>query len=318
MHKDNKNEYNRIVSSLSSALGDEIINALIENSVDEIMLNPDGRMYIRYADGSFYCQGKFDEYKAHIIVRTIATLNKKDIDISSPIIEGEIDFLNARFSALLPPLTKAPCFCMRSLHALNLPYSKLLEQGFITSAQSEAIIGLLKQKSNILICGQTGCGKTSFINSLLGEISAMTPSCRIVCIEDTPELKPWGDNVVNLYTSGKTTMSDLLKASLRLSPDRIVIGEGRSVEALDMVDALSTGHSGGLASLHAGTVEQCLERLKLMISRNSCAPENIDALVSLAIDAVIVLERSPVRRVKTVAKIKGFANNNYLYEILGE
>ena len=112
-------------------------------------------------------------------------------------------------------------------------------------------------------------------------------------------------------------MSDLVKATLRLSPDRIVIGEVRSVEALDMIDALSTGHSGGLASIHAGSVEQCFERLKLLISRNKFAPKNIDKMIALAINAVVILEKSPYRHVKEIALVSDYQNGSFIYQKTG-
>lgn len=127
---------------------------------------------------------------------------------------------------------------------------------------------------------------------MLKRIALFEPFSRIVCIEDTPELKIENDNAVNLVSGPNTSISTLVKATLRLSPDRIVVGEIRAEEALDLIDALSTGHSGGLASIHAGSVLQCLERLKLLISRNPSAPDNIDSMIALAVNAIIILKEN--------------------------
>lgn len=246
----------RITETLKLSLGDNLVNALMSHQVDELMLNPDGKLFVLFKAGNSEIIDNFDDNRAQIIVRTVASLNLKDIPQDSPIIDGKIDFLKARFSAILPPLSKATCFCIRSLHALNLPFEDLIQASFLSEPQAKTLENLLIEKKNILVCGKTGCGKTSFINSILNKITKIDENSRIISIEDTPELELKSTNAVNLYTSKLTSMSDLVKATLRLSPDRIVIGEVRSIEALDMIDALSTGHSGGLASIHAGSVEQ--------------------------------------------------------------
>ncbi len=307
----------RIIETLKLSLGDNLVKALLSHQVDELMLNPDGKLFVLFKDGNNEVIDNFDNNRAQVIVRTVASLNLKDIPLDSPIIDGKIDFLKARFSAILPPLTKATCFCIRSLHALNLPFEDLIKDSFISLKQAKSLEDLLIQRKNILVCGKTGCGKTSFINSILNKLTSIDEYCRIICIEDTPELELKCSNSVSLYTSKSTTMSDLVKATLRLSPDRIVIGEVRSVEALDMIDALSTGHSGGLASIHAGSVEQCFERLKLLISRNKFAPKNIDKMIALAINAVVILEKSPYRHVKEIALVSDYQNGSFIYQKTG-
>ena len=303
---------------LKETLGERLINLLIQSQVDEIMVNPDGVMFIRYASGTTAVEPGFSEMKTQIIARTIATLNHRDIDPLNPVIDGEIEFIKARFSAVLPPLSRGACFCIRSLHALNLSFEELIACGFLTGKMATVLEDLLKQRLNILICGQTGSGKTSFINSMLCRLSDLEPESRIISIEDTPELKLTSKNHVSLYTSEKTSMSDLVRATLRLSPDRIIIGEVRSVEALDMIDAMATGHSGCLASLHAGTLQQCMERLKLLVLRNANAPRNLDNIIASSVQAIVILSRIPKRHISQIALVKGYSSNNYQFEIIGE
>ena len=240
-----------LYSSLYETLGERIISAFDRKNIEELMLNPDGKLFVKYADGHCVHEDTLSNARSEIIVRTVANLNDRDIDINAPIVECELERFNARFSALMPPLSKGTCFCIRVLKALNLSFDELVLCSFITDRHAEIIDTLIKKRMNCLICGQTGCGKTSFINSMLNRIGSLDPDCRIICIEDTPELKLNIDNSVSLFTSKNTSMSDLLRTSLRLSPDRIVIGEVRSTEALDMIDAFSTGHKGGVASIHA-------------------------------------------------------------------
>ena len=259
MSSTSKNElldFDRTVMTLSELLSDELVGSIIEGAVDEIMLNPDSALYVRYSDGENVKYCDISPSKAQILIRTVASMSKIDINVNCPIVETEISCVNARFSALLPPLCKYPCFCLRSLHALSLNFEHLVSQNFISKEQLTILDSLIKERKNILVCGQTGCGKTSFINSMLKRIALFEPFSRIVCIEDTPELKIENDNAVNLVSGPNTSISTLVKATLRLSPDRIVVGEVRAEEALDLIDALSTGHSGGLASIHAGSVLQ--------------------------------------------------------------
>lgn len=318
MDSDHKSISENLYASLYETLGEKLMHSFVSADIEEMMLNPDGRLFIRYTDGHCVHEDTFSEARAQIVVRTIASLNDKDIDVTSPIIECEIERLNARFSALMPPLSKGTCFCLRVLKALNLSFDELLLSGFINESQSQLLLELIQERRNILICGQTGCGKTSFINSILNKITVLDPACRIICIEDTPELKLSADNTVSLFASEKTSMSELVKASLRLSPDRIVIGEVRSIEALDMVDAFSTGHKGGVASLHAGSSLQCLDRLNLLISRHPYAPKKgIDELIGLSVNAIIVLGKHPSRHVESIDLLKGYCNGRFVLEKAG-
>ena len=181
-------DFDRTVMTLSELLSDELVGSLVEGAVDEIMLNPDSALYVRYSDGETVKLSEISPSKAQILIRTVASMNRQDINVNIPIVETEISCINARFSALLPPLCKYPCFCLRSLHALSLNFEHLVSQNFISREQQNILDDLIKERKNILVCGQTGCGKTSFINSILKRIASLEPFSRIVCIEDTPVL----------------------------------------------------------------------------------------------------------------------------------
>ncbi len=318
MNTDHTRIKENLYRSLYEGLGESVVSALDSGLVEELMLNPDGRFFVKYTDGTIVQEDNFTKARAEIVVRTIASLNDREIDEEAPMLECELERFSARFSALMPPLSRGASFTLRVLKALNLSFDELLLSGFIKDSQARAINSLIEKRKNFLICGQTGCGKTSFINSILNRITKLDPACRIICIEDTPELKLSADNCVNLFTCTKTSMSDLVRASLRFSPDRIVVGEIRSIEALDMIDAFSTGHKGGVASIHAGSALQCLDRLKLLISRHPYAPaKGIDELIALSLDAVIVLGKRPYRHVESIVLVKGYSNNAYVLEEIG-
>ena len=183
MSSTSKNElldFDRTVMTLSELLSDELVGSIIEGAVDEIMLNPDSALYVRYSDGENVKYCDISPSKAQILIRTVASMSKIDINVNCPIVETEISCINARFSALLPPLCKYPCFCLRSLHALSLNFEHLVSQNFISKEQLTILDSLIKERKNILVCGQTGCGKTSFINSMLKRIALFEPFSRIV------------------------------------------------------------------------------------------------------------------------------------------
>lgn len=304
-------EYDKSFMMLSSVLESDLINFLIEKTADEIQLNSDGRVFVKFSGGSTEYHSDLTDVQAIIIIKTIASLNGHDLNNIS-ILDCEIASFGCRFSAVLPPVVKRPVFCIRILHAVNMSFEDLLRQNFLNHHQKENLQKILREKSNVLVCGQTGCGKTSFINSMLSYLAENQAEERIICIEDTPELKLKNENSLNLYSNEKTDMSALVKASLRLSPDRIVIGEIRSKEALDMLDALSTGHSGCIASMHAGSAKQCLNRLKLMASRNENAPKNLDELIALSVNVIIVLCAYPFRHVKSISYVNGLNNGEFI------
>lgn len=316
MDKSFEQEFAIATGKLNQVLGDDLVNLLVEGLAGEIMLNPNGLILVRYKDGEYLEHGIMSFEKAQMAIRTMASLYGENIDEQRPILDGKIEVLNTRFCAVLPPICKSPVFCMRTLSALSFTLDDFIGNKFLSKRQALILISLLENKENLIICGQTSSGKTSFLNALLQRIAHDAPQTRFVTIEDTPELKIKSSNVVNLYTNKHTNMSDLVKASLRLSPERLIVGEVRSAEALDMVDALSTGHSGGIASIHAGSAKQCLERLRLLISRNESAPENINSLITLSINIIVVLKTIPYRHVHQIMRVTGFKDNQFLFEEL--
>lgn len=304
-------EYDKAYRMLSNVMDSDLINFMVEKTADEIQLNSDGKIFVKFCGGATEQYSSISEVQAIIIIKTIASLSGHDLKDTN-ILDCEISSFACRFTAVLPPLVKRPVFCIRVLHALNQDLQDLLKQNFITSEQKEIIEKNLENKTNVLVCGQTGCGKTSFINSMLRHLALNHAQDRIISIEDTPELKLKNENALSLYTSQKDDMSSLVKASMRLSPDRIVIGEIRSKEALDMLDALSTGHSGCIASMHAGSAKQCLNRLRLMASRNERAPKNLDEIIALSINVIMVLSSAPYRHVQSITALEGYKNNEFI------
>ncbi len=307
----------RALERLESEFGPQIVKALSDPMVDEIMLNDDGALFFECKGSGMEKAGYLNPADAAAIVRTIASLLGKNIDRDSPVLSGEIPFNGSRFEGLLPPLVKAPSFSIRRHNALSLPLASLVEQGMLTSNEAAFLRQALKERRSIIVAGSTGCGKTTLINALLNELAVLCPFDRILTIEDTPELVVKVENRLHLYTSQHTDMSVLLRSALRLRPDRIIVGEVRGAEALDLVDALSTGHSGGLTTIHAGSVQQALKRLCLLISRHKSAPRLIEPTLAMALDIVVQLTRNPVRRIGAIAEVRGFNGVEFETDLLG-
>lgn len=305
-------------SKLKITLGPLLIAALEDPHVNEIMLNPDGKIFADFALSGMQCIGKMNEENALTLIKASASLMNIEIIRDRPIVSGELFYDGSRFEALLPPLVKAPIFSIRKHNSLNLSLDELKNKGFMSSYYLEILKKAVLEHKTILISGQTGCGKTTLINALLNHIKNINKNERVITLEDTRELALNLENSVSLVTNENTSLCDLVKQTLRLRPDRIVIGEVRGPEALDLLDALCTGHKGALASIHAGSIEQTLKRLALLITRHPNAPKSCEQLIAEALDVVVLLSNYPKRHIKNIAFIKGYENNHYLYEIKGD
>lgn len=298
----------RGLSRLLNDLGSDILNALKDSFINEIMLNCDGSLFIEHKNNGMMKIGQLDPIKAAVIIRTLASILGKELSNNSPILSGELPFDGSRFEGLLPPLTAKPIFSIRKHNALSLPLADLVKNKMLNEKEAEFLKEAIAERRTIIVSGSTGCGKTTLINALLNELSHICPQDRVISIEDTKELNIKVKNKVALFTSQTSDMSVLLKSALRLRPDRLIVGEVRGCEALDLIDAFSTGHSGGFTTLHAGSIEQALKRLTLLISRHEHAPRLIEPTLAEAIDLIVQLRRTPLRHISTIAQVTGFSD----------
>ena len=234
---------------LDEALGTSILEALCDKETCEIMANPDGSLFFENRNRGMYQSGNIRASCCENVIRTVASLLDQELPEQSPITSGQLPFYRVRFEGILPPLSAGPCFCIRKHLERTLCFEDLVAGHMLSKEQASFLTQKLKERCSILVCGPTGCGKTSLVNAMLLMIAHYYKHERIITLEDTAELKVPSDNCISLYTSAKADLCTLLRSTLRLRPDRIVVGEVRGPEALDLVDALTTGHKGGLTTL---------------------------------------------------------------------
>jgi type IV secretion system protein VirB11 len=190
-------------------------------------------------------------------------------------------------------------------------------QGIMSWRQVEIVRLAVDERKNLIILGGTGTGKTTLGNAVLAEITKKEPNCRQIIIEDTGELQSTARNRVNYHTTLETTMSDLIKTTLRMRPDRVIVGEVRGPEAFELIQVWNTGHPGGLCTLHANDCRSALSRLKGLISEHPFAPREIEPDIALAVNLLVSIVKTPgSRRVNEIMEIVGYGRGGYETRII--
>ncbi len=296
---------------LRTAFGPAISAWLDEAGIVEIMLNPDGRLWLdRQGVGLVPTGHRLSAADGERIVRLVAHHAGVDVHGAAPRVSAELPEGGERFEGLLPPLVAAPAFAIRKPATAIFSLDDYVRSGIMSERAARALRAGISHRANILVAGGTGTGKTTLVNALLAELSGSAE--RIVLIEDTRELQCAAPNLVALRTrDGVATLADLVRSSLRLRPDRIPIGEVRGGEALDLIKAWGTGHPGGIGTIHAGTAMGAMRRLEqLTLEAVRSAPR---ALIAETIDIVVVLVRHAAgRRLTELARVTGLgADGDY-------
>ena len=255
----------RTLAMLRTALGSDITTALDDPNVIEIMVNPDGKLWLdKLGTGRFDTDKILAPDEGERVVRLVASHINQDVTTTSPIISAELPGKGERFEGVMPPVTTAPCFSIRKGAVAVFTLEDYIKVGTMSEDQAQALKYAVTSRQNILIVGGTSSGKTTLANALLSEVS--DTGDRVLILEDTRELQCKAKDTVALRTHGKSvTLADLLRSTLRLRPDRIIVGEVRGPEALDMLKAWNTGHPGGIATVHANSAKAALSRIEQLI-----------------------------------------------------
>ncbi|MEM8758753.1 MAG: P-type conjugative transfer ATPase TrbB [Pseudomonadota bacterium] len=289
---------------LRTALGPAIAGFLEDPDVIEVMLNPDGRLWLdRLGAGLSRTDAVLSAADGERIVRLVAHHVGVEVHGEAPRVSAELPETGERFEGLLPPVVASPSFAIRKPAVAVFRLDDYVAAGIMATAQAEALRAAVASRKNILVAGGTSTGKTTLTNALLAEVA--TTSDRVVLIEDTRELQCAAPNLVSLRTvDGVCSLSDLVRSSLRLRPDRIPIGEVRGAEALDFLKAWGTGHPGGIGTIHAGSALGALRRLEQLIQEAVVTVSR--ALIAETIDVIAVLEgRGARRRLAGLAAVTG-------------
>ncbi len=297
---------------LRTALGPAICAFLEDAAVVEVMLNPDGRLWIDRLSGSLEDTGHYiSAADGERIVRLVAHHVGAEVHASAPRVSAELPETGERFEGLLPPVVAAPAFAIRKPAVAVFTLDDYAAAGIMTANQAAALRAAVADRRNILVAGGTSTGKTTLTNALLAEVAKTDD--RVVLIEDTRELQCAAPNLVALRTKdGVATLSELVRSSLRLRPDRIPIGEVRGPEALDLLKAWGTGHPGGIGTIHAGTALGALRRLEQLIQEAVVTVPR--AMIAETINIIAVLAgRGAQRRLVDLAIVRGLSDaGNYV------
>lgn len=303
----------RGISMLRTAMGPAIAGHLADPAVVEVMLNPDGRLWIdRLSEGLSDTGENITPADAERIVRLVAHHVGAEVHEAAPRVSAELP-TGERFEGLLPPVVTAPSFAIRKPAVAVFTLDDYVEAGIMTEGQADYFRRAVAERKNILVAGGTSTGKTTLVNALLAEVAKT--SDRVVLIEDTRELQCRAPNLVSLRTRGGiVTLSELVRSALRLRPDRIPIGEVRGPEALDLLKAWGTGHPGGIGTLHAGTAIGALHRMEQLIQEIVVTVPR--AVIAETIDVIAVLSgRGTQRRLSELATVDGFDPATGAYRI---
>lgn len=303
----------RLTERLRRDLGPLVEGALNDAKTTDLLLNADGKLWLKRLGEPARVIGEIAAWRVTSAMKTLAGLLGKTIGAKEPILDGELPFGNERFAGQLPPIVSSPCFAIRKPAISVFTLASYVALGIMTQVQCDAIQKAVREHKNILVVGGTGSGKTTLINAIIKEMVDYDPNERVFIIEDTGEIQCSAVNCVQYHTTLEVSMTDLLKTTLRMLPDRIIVGEVRGAEALDLLDSWNTGHDGGAGTLHANSPKAALYRLKSLITRNKHAPTEIEPLIAEAVHVVVHIQKTPEgRRVEGILEILGYENGNYV------
>ncbi|MDR5791728.1 P-type conjugative transfer ATPase TrbB [Caballeronia sp. LP003] len=311
-----KERLKRLRASITQSLGPELVAIIADPRTQEVNINPDSTVWLRRAgEGKTKLPMVMKPSVVSTVIRVVAFSVGVELSESQPVLECEFLLDGSRFSGLLPPIVARPVISIRKKAAVIMSLTDYVRAGIMTFEQAEAIRQAVRNHRNILVAGGTASGKTTLLNAVMRSIEEETPHDRMVILQDTDELQCAIEEQVCMRTSSTTTMLDLLKATLRHSPDRICVGEVRDGAAFTLLKAWNTGHSGGLATLHSdGRPQDALNRLDLLVQEATNQPQR--ALIGDAAHVVVNIEKFGFsRKVTAVSAVKGYDVVNGVFRI---
>lgn len=304
----------RKLEALRHALGPDVLDALADSHVVEILANPDGRLVLdRIGSGRFDTGVRLEPEARERVVRLVADYVGDPVTRENPRLAGVLPATGERFQGFLPPVTAAPAFSIRKRPAVIWTLDDYVRDGVMTEAQAEVLREAVRRRRNLLISGGTGSGKTTLANALLAEPAFAND--RVFLIEDTPELQcsAW-DLVATLTRRHPVVIGvvDLVRDALRMRPDRIVVGEMREGSAaLETLKAWNTGHPGGLSTIHANSAGEALTRLEDLLAE--VGSPLATRVIASAVNTIVHIRRGrDGRRVDPILQVTSDPAGRYI------
>jgi len=318
-------EHSRTQNKLKQDLGPLVLSALSDEEIYEILLNPDGILWVDGYQGKRE-YGMMAAEAAKNLINTVASVSDEIVTHKNPSFSGELwveineDFKLFRFQAFIPPVVTHPAFAIRKRAGRVIPLQDYIKDEIITPVQEKVIKESVEQRKSILVVGGTQSGKTTFCNAILDCIAQTHPQDRVIIIEDTQELKCNVKDSVTMRSSPSRSMNDLIFDSMRIRPDRIIIGEVRGKEAHCLVKAWNTGHPGGVSTIHANSAESGLLRLEQLIMEAGVTP--VPEAIAEAVNLLVFIQKTNKgkkgRKVSSILQLMGYDKKiGYLTKAVG-
>ena len=307
----------RLLEGLRHACGPLFIGALENPDVIEIMLNPDGSLWIEKYGQDHEPIGVIPIAQSRLILSQVASGLNLTVNEKNPIVEGEFPLDGSRFEGTFPPIVgPGPSFSLRKKASRVFTLEEYMLSGSITPGAVALIENAVLHRANIVVVGGTSSGKTTFVNAVIDAVSRLTPTHRLIILEDTAELQSKSPNTVFLRTSvlAEVDMRKLAKVSMRYAPKRILVGEVRDAAALEMLKLWNTGHPGGISTFHADSAEEALERLEELVEEAGLGPKQ--KLIGRAVDLAVYMEKTSDnrRQISSIIKVNRFNHKEGFYE----
>ena len=308
-------QQSRLFDALIRYLGPAVSRAFADDDVTEVYLNPqDGAVRVDTRSKGKVATGEhLPPHRVEMFLNAVAATIGTTITRDQPRLQAELPsglFRGSRLQGFVPPVTHGPSFTIRKPPAVVYSLADYVAGGILSEDHQEVLRDAVSSHWSILVVGGTNSGKTTLVNAILLEITGQFPQERVVILEDTVELQCSAPDYLALRTGPDVSLAELVRSTLRTSPDRIVVGEVRGPEALELLDAWATGHPGGVATVHASTPEGALLRLDRLAQRGNVPSQK--ALIAEAVDLVALIEGgNRGRRVSDLVRVNGLDSDGH-------
>lgn len=307
----------RLADSLAFNCGPIIMDAVRDPDVLEIMLNPDGKIWIEKYGKDQECVGELPIAQSKVLLSLVASALDLVVDAQHPVVEGSFPLDGSRFEGTFPPIVgPGASFSMRKKASKIITLQEYLASGAITEEVISILDAAILERKNIVVVGGTSSGKTTFCNGVIHRLDELCPGDRLLILEDTAELQSSARNAVFFLTSdlAKIGMRQLTKVCMRYAPKRILVGEVRDSAALELLKLWNTGHPGGIGTFHADSAFEALERLEELVEEAGVGPKQ--KLIGRAVDLIIYMTKTPqnTRIVSEILQVNRFDIKEQRYD----